>query len=341
MSRTNAGVTLATCLALLPALGGANSPRELIQQGNEHYAAGRYTEALGAYQQAADAAKTAGVEISAELLHNQAAAEFKLGHLDEARELWVRALARKDAAFEAAARYNLGNCHYAEALKPLKSPDLQQPVSLDRVSEPLDRAIEQYRDALRLDPALQDARANLELAFQLKKKLEEQATSQPQSQPSSQKGDKKQKHDQSSQPSQDQQGGENQSGDQNQQNESSSTQPSTQPSTAPATQPDSQKQDREQPPPPSTQPDESETQEPPKTPSSQPADQPPPESKEQATPPEQQGEPPPTDQRHGLIRMTREQAERWLQRIRDAEKLRRRALLERERARQKPVDRDW
>jgi hypothetical protein len=39
--------------------------------------------------------------------------------------------------------------------------------------------------------------------------------------------------------------------------------------------------------------------------------------------------------------MSRQEAERLLQKIRDAEKARRELLRQRERSRHKPVDRDW
>lgn len=41
------------------------------------------------------------------------------------------------------------------------------------------------------------------------------------------------------------------------------------------------------------------------------------------------------------VRLTPEQAERLLQKVRDAEKARREALRARERGKQRPVERDW
>lgn len=330
----------------------ASSPRALIERGNAHYAAGRYTEALEAYKQAAQAEDTPA---GAELLHDQAAAQFKLGSLDEARELWVRALSLKDAAFEARVRYNLGNCDYAAVLKTLEAAAAAPPpgatpgggapggaapggsaggaetaspggqVDANALFEGLDRAIQQYRDALRLDPQLDNARANLELAAQLKKKLEEQATSQSCSQPSSKPGKDKQKNqDQSSQPSsqpsQDQSGDQSES-DESQQDQSQTSQPSSapsptsQPESAPASQPAQQ---------PSTQPDQESQGE---------------QRDENTPPPNEQVQP--SEQTQGTIHLSKEEVERLLQKIRDAEKLRRRVLREREMARQKPVDRDW
>ena len=296
MSRFGTTLTIWLLLAAAAQPCRADSPRELIKQGNEDYAAGRFAEALEAYQQAAGESTDA---LSAELLHNEAAAQFKLGNVDEARELWVRALSLKDPAFEARARYNLGNCHYADALRALESQDR------NGVFEAIDKATQQYRDAIRLDPGLESARANLELAHQLKKRLEEQPTTQSQSQSSStQQNDQQQ--DQSSQPSsQPQQGDE---GEQDQQDQSPSSQPSTQQSK----------------PQPESQPEESQSED---------------ESEQQPKP--QEGQLDQAEAEPQPVHMTREQAERLLQQIRDAEKARRRMLLRREQAKHKPVDRDW
>ena len=86
MSRFGTTLTIWLLLATAAQVSRADSPRDLIRQGNEDYAAGRFAEALEAYQQAAGESTDTP---SAELLHNEAAAQFKLGNVDEARELWV------------------------------------------------------------------------------------------------------------------------------------------------------------------------------------------------------------------------------------------------------------
>lgn len=295
------------CLVLLAAgLARADTPRELIEQGNEHFETGRYAEALEAYAQVGDEADK---RIRAEVLHNRAAAHFKLGQFDDARELWVRAASLRDAAFEARARYNLGNCDYADALATVQAQDAQAALKL------LDRATAQYRDALRLDPSLLDARANLELAAQLKTQIEELAQKQPQTQPSPEH-------------------------EQNQQDQSTS-QPTSQPASQPSSQPsESQQQDqrtREQDT--EQQAEQAPEEQPPAT---QPASQPAPE-----TQPAEQLHPEPSsaeeeEQQPAVpIEMTKEEAERLLQLIRDAERQRRATLRAREAARYRPVDKDW
>jgi Ca-activated chloride channel family protein len=305
-------------LLLLVCPAFADAPRDLIKNGNELYQAGKYSEALDAYQQVGDEPDE---RIAAELLHDEAAAHFKLGQLDNARELWVRAAGLKDESFEAAARYNLGNCDYAAALAGLQQARAQGPeggqVDVGGVIELLDQAVGEYRDALRLDPGLLDARANLELAAQLKNQIEQSAQQQPQSQPSSEQQQGDQQQDQqnqtssqpSSQPSESDQQNQDKSDSQNQQDQQNTEQ--------------QQQEQQEQ----SQEPDSQPTAE------SQPAQQP----EQQSSPDEAEEE----QQQLVPIEMTKEEAERLLQLIRDAERQRRAILRAREAAGQKPVDKDW
>jgi Ca-activated chloride channel family protein len=161
----------------------AESPREALQSANELLSAGSYDEALPRLEAAAEADDPA---LRAPALHNQAIALFRLGRYADARETWVRLLADADAKLEARTRYNIGNTHYQETLRALQAPTdaAAQPTPLSGLLAQLDKAILQYRDAIRLDPSLVDARANLELALRLRDALKNQ--SQPQSQPSSQ-----------------------------------------------------------------------------------------------------------------------------------------------------------
>jgi len=293
---------------------GADDVREAARRGNEHYAAGRYAEALDAYAQATN--QPADKPPAAELLHDRAAALFKLGRIAEARALWSQAKGLKDAAFEGRTEYNLGNCEYVDALAAAQRRDMPKALEL------LGQAAERYRDALRLDPTLADARANLELAQLLRRQIEEQRQNQPQSQPSSRPQSQPQ-----SQPA-------SRPGKQQSQSTQSTTSPSSQPQSQPSSQPESQpssrpesqpgQQDQQQ-----SQPQSDQEQENQRNAESQPA------SAESQPAEEQSGEQPPGTQ------MTREQAERLLQMVRDAEKARREMLARQRMSRQKPVDRDW
>ncbi|TWT44129.1 photosystem I assembly protein Ycf3 [Phycisphaerae bacterium RAS1] len=323
-------------LLIIGAAGGASaaeSPRELSKRGNDEFAAGRFKEALESYNKAAELAEKSGAA-SAELLHNRAAAHFKLGETAEARELWVKALALRDAAYEARCRYNLGNCDYAEALAAAQGGDAKKAL------EHLGRAADQYRDAIKLDAGFSNARANLELTQQLKTMIEQQAQTQPssqstqgdknqkgESQPSSQdppqqgEGDQQQSQDQqsSSQPSSQQQGEQSEEQDQEQGQQESQSQPSDEPKEPP-------------------KPDAEQSQ----GPDSQPAESQPAQARQaQSQPAAKEEDQQDSDQAKQPLRMSKQEAERLLQMVRDLEKKRREAIQRRERAKQKPVDKDW
>lgn len=294
----------------------ASAPRESIARGNEHYAAGRYAEALEEYRRVGDPPAD---EIAAEALHNLAAASFRLGRFDDARELWVRAAGRRDAAFEAAARYNLGNCDYGEALQRAESGDGTG------IFELLDSAMDNYRDALRLDPTLANARANLELAHRLKKTLEEMMEQQQQERPESSE----------------QQQEEGEQDDKSEQGDDS--QPTSQPDQRP---PDGDPESQEE----NGQEGEGENEQEPDSPEPQPPSEPEPQPEDDAEP--QQPEPsdddaPPSEPDPAQVEpppdlnLTPEEAARLLQRIRDAERQRRALLRQREAQRYRPVERDW
>ena len=285
--------------AILNCAALADTPRELIERGNEHFTAGRFAEALQVYEKIEESDEA---DYGAELLHNRAAAQFKLGNIDDARELWVRTATMKDAAFEARARYNLGNCQYAGALEAVAALQAGESQDLQPALELLAQASEHYVDALRLDSELTNARANLELAQMLRTQLEQQATTQPSSQQQGQS---------ESQPSDQRQ----EQSDDDQQNKGDEQQP-------PQSQPSATSQQ---------DPEQNEEQQSEQEPASQPAL---PES--QPAGEEQAQQPPPVP-----IEMTPEEAERLLQKIRDMERARRRELARREAAKHQPVKRDW
>lgn len=303
------------------------SIRALMNEGVQHYDAGKFDEALKAFQQAADAA---GDAAPPELLHDLAATQYQLGDLDAARELWVRAAKQGDPAFEARTHYNLGNANYRSALEAAQSQD---PKAGQQAVEALRRAQEQYRDALRLDPKLSDARANLELAARLQQQIERMQQKQPSSQPSD---SNKQKNDQQQQ--------QQQQGDQQQQQNNKDQQ-------------QNQQQDQQQPQDESGQSDQQQQQK---------------KSDEQNEQDEQQGEGQQNkdDQKNGRQKqqqqqdsagqqekqqdepadpnsLSKQEVAKLLQMIRDAEQQRREVLKKRQEAaaaaenRENPVKKDW
>ena len=202
----------------------AFSPAEHVARANQALADGDFEHALEGYRQA-----EVLLPDSPELAYNQAIVHYRRRDFAKAREMFTTALTTRDLELEARAKFNLGNCQYAEALE--KMSNLQEAI------DQLRTAIEHYCDTLEIAPDDGDARANIETAQllikdlldKLKKQQEQQQnpTSQPsecqqqeeQDEPESQDGDgqdqeQQQQEDEGEQ--QDQQGGEQETQEQEQ-----------------------------------------------------------------------------------------------------------------------------
>lgn len=336
-------VALALCVLGAGGALAADDWRALVRQGNAEYDAGRYDEALKRYEQAAADPASAS---SLELLHNRAAAQFKLGRLAEAREHWVRAKEAGDKAFEARTRYNLGNVDYAEALQAIADPN----AGAAKAGERLGRAIEEYRAALRLDPELADARANLELTHRLKKQLEMLPKSEQQRPDASQNSESQDPNQQQQQAGQQQ--GQQDPNQQDPQQPDQQQQPGDQSAGEPRDeQPSPQAGEPQDPNGPSPEEQQAPSQPPQPDPNSNSTPQP--QEAQQGDPnagaseADAQAEPQPAPDPNqpqpagDPNAMTDQQAERLLQMVRDAERSRREMLVRQRQQRQEPVDKDW
>jgi Ca-activated chloride channel homolog len=148
-------------LALLPWWGPAGDAYRSVEQGNALYRAGQYEAALDEYAIAAEVLP--GV---AEIALNQGNAWFRRFDYDQALEHYLEALDTLDPYVASRVKYNLGVIKYRQALDAMQS--FQDALTETR------SAIEYYRDSLRLDPNLYDARYNLELAYELLRRIGEQ-----------------------------------------------------------------------------------------------------------------------------------------------------------------------
>jgi mxaA protein len=75
--------------------------------------------------------------------------------------------AARDPRFSPAAHYNLGNLHIRQALRTLRDPALDAQARSETAAAAFARAREAYRQALRAEPGLWDARYNLERLLRL------------------------------------------------------------------------------------------------------------------------------------------------------------------------------
>ncbi|MGH7554466.1 MAG: tetratricopeptide repeat protein, partial [Longimicrobiales bacterium] len=125
-----------------------------VERGNRHYRAGRYAEAVEAYQEAIRDGNN-----SPQVRYNLGTALLRLGRFDEAEQQLQLALAGVDPDLRQRAYYNLGN-RYLEAARADSNAEGQDQL--------LDAAIDAYKQSLRLQPGDADAKWNLEMALREK-----------------------------------------------------------------------------------------------------------------------------------------------------------------------------
>ena len=301
--------------------------RAKLDAGDFAGAAERYAEALRARPEASAAAYNQGVALYREGKYADAARAFS-----QAAEIASEGTGT-DPAVEARSTYNKAASHYratkaqAEAAErmlasagattpdgseaPAKEP--VDPEALKAAIEDAQKSLQGFKDAALNDPADRDARANAQQSLRLLRALEELRKQQEQ-----QKQDQERKQDQEQQQQQQQQQDQQQSQDQEQKeqqqqkDQQSGDQGEDQPPKNPGDSKDEPKQE----------PSEGEQDAP-----KQPADQPPP--------------PKPSGERPGD--MTKQEADRLLQAVRDRER-ERRADQERAAAvprNRRPPAKDW
>ncbi|MEZ6062847.1 MAG: hypothetical protein R3C19_21090 [Planctomycetaceae bacterium] len=141
---------------------------EQINAANVMLRDGQIDEAINAYQRI-----STPQEHHDELNYNLAVAEYRKGHLDSAEQRFREVSGSASSDVAAKSRYNLGNCAYARALQLVEG---DRPAAIDILRE----AISHYRSSLRIDPNNTDARANIELAAELIRKLQQEEEEQEQ-----------------------------------------------------------------------------------------------------------------------------------------------------------------
>ena len=176
----------------------AVDPAAEINAANQLVRDGKFTDAIDAYS-AIEAPET-----SDQLDYNLAIAHYRNGDFDAAATLFSKVAGAADSLANKS-QYNLGNCHYAKSLKRIQPTQQQaqqelKPAVKEAAISDLRSAILAYRGSLRGNPDNADARANIELAVELIKKLEEET-------PEDEKEDEKEeqeKKDQENQQNEDQ-----------------------------------------------------------------------------------------------------------------------------------------
>lgn len=149
-------------LVVLSGVSWADSARSLVARGNRAYQQRQFEEALEAYERAARIRPA-----TPEVWFNLGNALYQRGDYPAAMDAYEQAAVRsRDKAFEARSKFNEGNASLRQAMR-----DGQANPAL--AIEGMRGSVRLYQDALKLDPALTDARHNIEVARRLIKKLEE------------------------------------------------------------------------------------------------------------------------------------------------------------------------
>jgi tetratricopeptide (TPR) repeat protein len=148
-------------LVPLPIIGTGEVAEQAVRDGNHLYESGQYEAALERYQAAAEASPD-----SPEIAYNRADAFLKTGRPDKALDSFLAALATDQAWLAGRAKYNIGVVKYQQALD--SAQQFEQALALTQA------AIGYFRESLELDASLEDARYNLELAYQFRRHVEQQ-----------------------------------------------------------------------------------------------------------------------------------------------------------------------
>ena len=144
--------------ALVAVLFSINWGIGALERGNRYYRAGKYEDAVKAYEEALRDGKD-----SPELRYNLGTALLQLGRLDEADEHLQRAVRARNSDVRQRAHFNTG---FRSLITGRRGGE--------DAEQRLTAAIESYKHALRLNPRDGDAKWNLELALREKEKQQQQ-----------------------------------------------------------------------------------------------------------------------------------------------------------------------
>jgi Ca-activated chloride channel family protein len=337
-------------IPLLLAAADANelpkrTPQQEIQIAKQAASRESWAEAAAALARAQEGQG----KVDSLLAYDQAVAAYRAGDLTQAAAAFERALNSGDPEIAAAAAYNLGNTNYQLAMAPVESEG-DSKKQLDQAADRFAQALEQYRHAIEQNSLDRDARANGELAWQkLQEVLQEQERQEQQEQEQEQEQDQQENaEDQEGQEGQEGQGEPQSEDEMNQDQQKSDDQekqeePSGQQKKEQQQQSEEQKQ-QEQEQPEDDQQSQDEQQQPQNQEEEQQdksESQPNQDQQDSAEPKAEQSKDSAGGQSKTPGKMTKEEAERMLQSIRDREKQRRQDQQQIEAAGAATTGKDW
>jgi Ca-activated chloride channel family protein len=140
----------------------AESPGTLVERGNKAYSEEKYDDALSSYEKALEKAPD-----SPEVLFNKGAVYYKKGEFDKANDAFDRSAGKaEDKGLEASVRFNQGNTYFRKAERLMLS-------DLNGALENSKKSIQNYRQALELEPGFKEAAENMETGRLLMKSIME------------------------------------------------------------------------------------------------------------------------------------------------------------------------
>ena len=353
-------------------LSAVTSPQEMLQSAQTNLRAERWEEAA----KTLDELVSSTDDQDATVHYDRGVAHYNLKRFDVAANAFEEAMVKSDdPALASYSAYNFGNAMYQSALRDLEGTSSQGEVhealsALETAKDQIGQAIEGYRRSIQRDPLDSDARANGELAWNMLQQLtkmqqqmeqqqqedlnqeqeqvEESAQQQADNQQNKEQGDSQQEQKQQGEESQDEQEGEQSSNAQkSEQGQPSSQEQKSQDSANPEQDQQQSNQDRRE------QGDQQEGGPSADSRDEQPDENEADESEDSQQQDEDQGEleslqgeredalPPQNEEKGKGQRLSRNEAARLLQLIRDKEQERRKTLAARRAARRVPVQKDW
>lgn len=176
--RSASTAAVGCCVALLSglaprvALAEVTNPRTLMERGQSAYEAAKFEEAARYFQEAAQAAEPTRLD-PARAWFNRGNALFQQGDYEGAADAYQQALRTADLALQQSAYFNRGTTWHAAAETTKATGEL------DAARQFVEQALDQYEQALTLDPHDVDAKRNHERAADLLEEIEQLIEQQP------------------------------------------------------------------------------------------------------------------------------------------------------------------
>jgi len=295
------------------------------------------------WQEAADALDMLAEETeNAEIMYDRGVAYYNLEDFTTAASAFDNAMASSDdETLRTHSAFNYGNAVFQKTIQELEgtgtaSSTDEAIIALERAKEQIINALQSYRAAITEDHADLDARANGEFAWQMLKQLdqmqEQMEEEQKQQEQQQQQEDQEQQQDEESADEQQEKQENKQEGESEQEQQQDGEESEEQKDGEQSD--DQQKQDGEQSDEPQEQDNEHSEEQDLSEGELETTEQ---EQQEQAT----ESEVPQPSEKEAGKRLSKDEANRILQLIRDKEQQRRRALAAKRAAKRVPVEKDW